>query len=37
VRDIVLIHGQKKVRALFLINDEYPVLYEAGGKVKDKK
>jgi len=37
VRDIALIHGQKKVRALFLINDEYPVLYEAGGKVKDKK
>ncbi len=32
VRDIGLIKGQKKTRVLFLINDEYPVLYETGSK-----
>ena len=28
VRDIALIKGQKNTRVLFLINDEFPVLYE---------
>jgi hypothetical protein len=32
VRDIALIKGQKKTRFLFLMNDEYPVLYELKSK-----
>ncbi len=37
VRDIALINGQEKKKALFLINDESPVLYELEGKTKSKK
>ncbi len=37
VRDIAVIKGQKNPRFLFLINDEYPVLYETGKNVKSKK
>jgi hypothetical protein len=36
VRDIAVIHGQKKTRFLFLVNDEYPVLYELEGIGKSK-
>jgi hypothetical protein len=32
VRDIALIKGGKNTRILFLVNDEYPVLYETGIK-----
>jgi hypothetical protein len=28
VRDIALIKGKKNTRVLFLVNDQYPVLYE---------
>ncbi|HXB30094.1 MAG TPA: FG-GAP-like repeat-containing protein [Puia sp.] len=37
VRDIALINGPKKKRVLFLINDEYPFLYELENQVKSKK
>lgn len=37
VRDIALINGPKKKRVLFLINDEYPFLYELESQVKSKK
>jgi hypothetical protein len=37
VRDIAVIKGQKKTRFLFLMNDEYPVLYELEGLGKSKK
>ena len=37
VRDIALIRGQKKTRVLFLINDEFPVLFELEGAAKVKK
>ncbi|HET7000077.1 MAG TPA: FG-GAP-like repeat-containing protein [Puia sp.] len=37
VRDIAMIKGQKKMRFLFLMNDEYPVLYELEGLGKSKK
>jgi enediyne biosynthesis protein E4 len=36
VRDIAMIGGQKNMRVLFLVNDEYPVLYELGRKAKTK-
>jgi enediyne biosynthesis protein E4 len=36
IRDIAVINGQKKKKALFLINDESPVLYELEGKIKSK-
>jgi hypothetical protein len=36
VRDIALIKGSKNLSALFLVNDEYPVLYELEEK-KSKK
>jgi enediyne biosynthesis protein E4 len=32
VRDIALLNGQKNPRVLFVINDEYPVLYELKSK-----
>ena len=37
VRDIALIKGNAKTRVLFVINDEYPVLYELNENVKSKR
>ena len=37
VRDIAIIKGENNSRILFLVNDEYPVLYETKSKVKSKK
>ena len=36
VRDIALIKGNAKTHVLFVVNDEYPVLYELNEKVKSK-
>jgi hypothetical protein len=37
VRDIAFIKGETKPRFLFLMNDEYPVMYELENKVKTEK